>query len=159
MGTRILSWRNQERKPLWQRFEEKYIPEPMSGCWLWTAATTVAGYGQLGRAGGRGQTAWMAHRLSWELHRGPIPAGMHIDHLCRNPACVNPDHLEPVTQRENLLRGVGVSAVNAAKTHCANGHAFTPQNTYVFPRNGSRQCMMCRRAVDAKRASRKRKAG
>jgi hypothetical protein len=152
------TWRHQERKSLRQRFEEKYIPEPNSGCWLWMAALTPAGYGMIGRPGGRGQNPLMAHRASWELHRGPIPEGLHIDHLCRNPACVNPDHLEPVTQRENLLRGVGISALNSQKTHCVNGHEFTAENTYIFPRDGTRQCRACRREADAQRKPRRRAA-
>ena len=91
-----------------------------------------------------------AHRFAYELLVGPIPSDLHIDHLCRNPSCVNAagGHLEPVTQRENTLRGTGPAAVNATLTHCKNGHEFTEENTYIKTgRNGKkmRECRACRR--------------
>lgn len=146
-------WRHQERKSLSIRFEEKYIPEPMSGCWLWTASLTDSGYGQIGSPGGRGLRPMEAHRAAWELYRGKIPDGLDIDHLCRNRACVNPDHLEPVSRQINLLRGIGIPAINAAKTHCKHGHEFTPENTYIHTIKGhtQRQCLTCRREVECRR--------
>lgn len=108
-------------------------------CWEWTSGRTAAGYGRFYLAK---RKPVYAHRYTWELLRGSIPDGLQIDHLCRNRACCNPDHLEPVTNRENGLRGVGAAAVNARKTHCKHGHEFTPENTYEGPRG--RQCRRCR---------------
>ena len=105
------------------------------------------GYGEVtvrSPTAAKGYTTAMAHRIAYEKANGPIPAGMQIDHLCRNRACVNPSHLEAVTQRENLLRGTGTPAKNAAKTQCKHGHPFDATNTYVKP-NGSRQCRACAR--------------
>lgn len=124
------------------RFAAKYRIDPETGCWVWTGATKSNGYGSFG-AGGRGGTVY-AHRWSYEHHVGPIADGLHVDHLCRNRACVNPAHLEPVTARVNLLRGEGVTASRAAQTHCKRGHPYDEANTYVKP-NGSRDCRACRR--------------
>lgn len=89
----------------------------------------------------------LAHRVAYEQARGPIPEGLELDHLCRNRACVNPDHLEPVTHRENLLRADTFAARHAAQTHCVNGHEFTPDNTYIRTRpEGGRECRACRKA-------------
>lgn len=109
------------------------------GCWNWTASRQArASYGQI-NVGGR---PMLAHRVAWELERGPVPAGMQLDHLCRNRACVNPAHLEPVTLRVNVLRGVGPTAVNAAKTECKRGH--TLDDAYVY--KGMRFCRTCQLA-------------
>lgn len=100
------------------------------------------------RIGGRNRFTH-SHRFAYELLVGPVPEGMQLDHLCRNRWCCNPEHLELVTPRENTLRGVGPSAVNAVKTHCKNGHEFTPENTRVDQRTGERGCWTCRRAISA----------
>ena len=128
----------------------KIDPEPMSGCWLWNGARTGSdrAYGQ----------AWLngrhlAHRLVYRLLRGPIPDGLHLDHLCRNRCCVNPDHLDPVTGRENTIRGTGFIARNVARTHCPQGHALSGENLYLW--HGHRHC----RACDSDRATRRRLAG
>lgn len=91
---------------------------PITGCWIWSGYRYPRGYGKA-CFGGRYVSA---HRLSYVVNKGPIPEGLVIDHLCRNILCVNPDHLEAVTMRENVLRGVGLTAVNNLKTHCVNGH-------------------------------------
>jgi hypothetical protein len=107
-------------------------------CWIWTGPLGRGGYG---RAKFDGVTMY-AHRFAYELLVGPIPEGLSLDHLCRARDCVNPEHLEPVTHRENCLRSAGPTAINAAKTHCIRGHEFTPENTIVRA-GGSRNCREC----------------
>ena len=108
-------------------------------CWEWTGCTVRGGYGIIG--GERGRERVYVHRAAYELMKGPIPDGLYIDHLCRNPRCCNPAHLEPVTHRENTLRGVSPPAVNIKKTHCLRGHEFTEANTYRW--KGTRICRTC----------------
>lgn len=128
-------------RPPVDRFAEK-VALTESGCLVWLAGVTGDGYGRF-RPGGRQTQTTLAHRWSYEHHVGPIPKGLHLDHLCRNPPCVNPDHLEPVTCRENSLRGTGFVAVNAAKTHCPAGHPYSGENLYTY--GWSRACRTCRR--------------
>lgn len=116
-----------------------------SGCWLWEGATEKGGYGLMKR--GAGLNHGMVHRLAYEAWRGPIPEGLQIDHLCRVRNCVNPDHLEAVTPRQNVMRGRTPAAANAAKTHCPRGHEYSVQNT----RRGSKGERCCR-ACDRDRA-------
>jgi hypothetical protein len=136
------------RKPVAERIQKFIIPEPNSGCHLWLGSMNEFGYGKIGR-GGKYGGATKAHLVCYEIANGPVPKGMELDHLCRNPACVNPDHLEPVTRRENILRGSGpkiTKARHAARTHCRNGHELTPENTMIrkLP-NGwiGRRCRIC----------------
>lgn len=120
------------------------------GCWLWQGAITT-GYGRF--ASPRTQLHY-AHRFAYERLVGPVPDGLTLDHLCRVRACVNPRHLDAVPMRTNLLRGIGIVAVNAKKTHCINGHALDLLNTYRMPRG--RACKTCRYAH--KKAWRQRQA-
>lgn len=129
-------------RPLEDRFWEKVAFSDWSGCWEWTAAKSDGGYGRF-RTGGRSSPFVVAHRIAYELLAGPIPDGLVIDHLCRNRACVNPTHLEPVTQRVNTLRGVGLSAINAARTHCPQGHPYEGRNL-MTTKDGFRQCRACK---------------
>lgn len=106
-------------------------------CWPWLAST-MEGYGYFDeRPFGTGR----AHRIAYMLLVGPIPAGLSLDHLCRNRGCVNPAHLEPVTWQVNLLRGRTIPAVNAAKTHCPAGHPYDEANTYWW--RNQRTCRTC----------------
>jgi hypothetical protein len=116
------------------------------GCWEWLGALNPDGYGKFRQK--------MVHRLSYEAAGGVIPPGFHIDHLCRNTRCFNPDHLEAVTPLENTLRGVGPTSIAARRQHCQAGHDYTPENTYVIPKTGHRRCKTCARAYVARAASR-----
>ncbi len=110
------------------------------GCWLWMGGVNRDGYGHIR---GYENRRIGVHRFAYELLVGSIPEGLEIDHLCRVRRCVNPEHLEPVPHRVNVLRGQAPSSANAHKTHCVHGHEFTPENTYVEPSNGYRKCRTC----------------
>jgi len=113
---------------------------------VWTKSTTSNGYGQIANSGRPNRV----HRVAYEHLVGPIPPGMHLDHLCRNLLCCNPLHLEPVSQGENTRRGVSHARRSAAakvKTHCARGHELTDDNVYVT-KTGARSCRACKRIAE-----------
>lgn len=132
------------------------IEKQENGCWEWTATHNNQGYGQFRI----GNFTAKAHRISYMMFVGPIPDGLELDHLCRNRSCVSPEHLEPVTSQENTLRSpIAVAAINAAKTHCLNGHEFTPENTYMQGKHlQNRGCRECQRNRQRAWNANKRKA-
>lgn len=111
--------------------------EKTDTCWFWTASRTTAGYGKVAV---QQSVIVSAHRFAYELLIGPIPLGLQLDHLCRQRLCVNPWHLEPVTNAENSRRG----AKGRLVTHCVHGHEYTPENTRIRS-NGRRGCRECER--------------
>jgi hypothetical protein len=131
--------RTYTRRPPEERFWEKV--DKSSDCWIWTGAK-IRGYGTFMVATRKDVRA---HRWSYEQANGPIPPGLVINHLCRNPACVRPDHLEAVTQRENLRYSDQILKVRSAATHCKNGHELSPDNLLARG-DGYRGCKACHRA-------------
>lgn len=142
-----------------------YIDMTADGCWIWTGARSTGNYGRI-FFGGR---VLQAHRVVYQLHRGPIPEGLELDHICHTAdtscpggescphrPCVNPDHLQPVTGRENKVRGRSPAAKYAANTHCPQGHPFSPENTYIW--RSSRICRTCRVAAQRKMPPRPRRS-
>ena len=140
-----------DRPPLADRFWAKV--EKTDTCWIWRGHIMANGYGRMGIGGGRTR---LAHALACELLYGcPVPEGLEGDHLCRNPPCVNPMHLEWVTHRENIRRGQNHVATYMDATHCQRGHPFDAVNTYIH-RNGSRQCLACAKEATKQWKRRKR---
>jgi hypothetical protein len=136
-----------------ERFDAKWLPEPNTGCWLWTASTNNGGYGFIGV----NRRVQMAHRVGYELYRGPIPDGMTLDHLCRVTCCVNPCHMEPVSMRANILRGHGVAGKFARRTHCKNGHELSGDNVSSRSDSRARVCVTCH--LEGARRSYERRKG
>lgn len=136
--------------PLVERFWEKVDLHLDDRCWEWLGAKNPSGHGRI-VIGNRKQAP--AHRVAYEFCVGPIPEGAHLDHLCGNPSCVNPKHLEPVSLWENLRRAPNTPAViNAAKTHCPQGHPYDEANTCHS--NGRRSCRACARQAQRDRYAR-----
>lgn len=129
--------------PTIDRFWKHVCPEPNSGCWLWVDGLSGLGYATIA-VGSRydgTENKILAHIFAYTYYIGPVPPGLELDHKCRIPSCCNPDHLEPVTHRINLLRGVGPSAMRARQTHCIHGHPFDKANTRIVKHG--RQCREC----------------
>lgn len=115
-----------------QRFMSKISIK--GNCWVWTGSKDKDGYGQVSL----NNKTHLAHRISYELFNDTIPNGLTIDHLCKNTSCVNPDHLEIVTIKENIHRGESFSAINSRKTHCPKGHKYSGVD-----KRGHRICNTC----------------
>ena len=148
-----------KKRPAEERFWEKVDRSGgPNACWKWTAGTDGNGYGQFYPTRDK---VVPAHRFAYELMIGPIPAGLELDHVkargCTSKRCVNPAHLEPVTHRENTLRGNSLSARRARQTHCIRGHPFDEANT-LRDADGSRRCRACHREEERRRKERKRLA-
>lgn len=135
--------------------KESGYPTP---CLIWVGTLSSKGYGVLGQR----KQQFYAHRVAYEAWYGEIPKDRTprpvLDHLCRNPSCVNADHLDLVTDRVNVLRGESFAAVNFLKTHCAHGHEFSPENTRIDGRTGERVCRECKRIRGRVYDARRRKA-
>lgn len=114
--------------------------DPQTGCWEWMSTLNQSGYGKVTYR----YKQMLAHRAMYGLVRGPIPNGLGLDHLCRNTRCINPDHLEAVTQKENVMRGNSFMAARSRQTHCVHGHPLDSINTQVRS-NGRRRCLACRK--------------
>lgn len=120
-------------------------------CWVWTGAVNFEGYARLRVRGHKSK--WAIHRASYEVFVGPIPEGLTIDHLCRNPSCINPEHLEPVPMVVNIKRGFGIGMLNAMRTACCRGHEFVPGSYNMAKTRTSefRRCLVCRRETERAR--------
>ena len=142
--------------PAIERFHEKIERIPFSTCWWWTGSADKRGYGHFFPM--RGQCE-MAHRVAFMLYKGPIGDGLQVHHVCENKSCVNPEHLEAVTPRVNLLASNTVNKRNAAKTQCPRGHPLSGENLVLEVRRSGliRTCRECKRVQ--LRESRARRKG
>lgn len=139
------------------RFGDRILIGDSGQCWEWMGGKHK-GYGRIYQARTDGRSYYArAHRVAYELLVGPIPEGTELDHLCRNPGCVNPSHLEPVPHVENVRRGLAgkVNHRNSRKTHCPEGHPYDEKNT-AYRSTGKRACLACQRARDRARAGKRR---
>lgn len=146
-GTLPKEWTREQRKPvpIEAKLEKWKSINPETGCWEWTRTLSEDGYGKVPISGSRYGSV---HRISYQIAKGEIPDGFELDHLCRNRRCFNPDHLEPVTRRTNVVRGLlpGMMKRKAvSQTHCKNGHLLFGENLVLQgPEKKFRVCRICR---------------
>lgn len=145
--TRFIPGHQRRTRADWRPLFWKRVRKLKNGCWQWLGSSQRDGYGHFTVERVTERWTKTAHKVAYELLVGPVPNGLVLDHVkCHNKWCVNPSHLEPVTQLVNLLRSPQtVNSINKAKTHCKHGHEFTPENTYLRPDNGNRMCKACNR--------------
>lgn len=139
--------------PIAERLDRRSERDPSSGCLVWTGYLDPNGYGRMTAT--HDSKSKLAHVIAYQTFVGPVPDGLELDHLCRNRACIAVEHLEPVTHRENILRGQTRAARNMSVTHCPRGHPFDDANTYR-DRRGWRGCLACRRAAARERYRQRR---
>lgn len=139
----VSEWTDKDQR----RFDSKVAWVPATGCMVWKSTWNSGGYGCIKYRGRH----LLAHRLAWVLEHGEPADGLELDHLCRVRSCVNTDHLEPVTSRENVRRGVGSAAIEATRTHCPHGHPYEPPNLRVCGVTGKRYCRACATRVNQER--------
>jgi HNH endonuclease len=134
------------------------VEQTPTDCWEWTGYRMKNGYGTIGVSHGGGTK--LTHRVVYEALVGPVPEGTELDHLCRNRACVNPNHLEAVTRHINIVRGQGPAATKeraARRAHCRHGHPWDDSNTHISPQ-GRRVCRACKREAAKRQRARRRSA-
>lgn len=134
---RLVTARHIDR--FWSRVDQS------ADCWTWSGRIDPGGYGRFDIWDGTKTRTVLAHRFAYFTAHGKIPGDLPLDHLCRNTACVRPEHLDAVPQAINMLRGESPYARKARQTHCKHGHEFTPENTYYHPTRGTRNCRTCQR--------------
>lgn len=144
-----MNTRGVKATPAFRRLWGKFLISD-EGCWEPTVSRDRYGYGQI-EEGGRPRKA---HIVVWEAINGPVPEGLELDHLCRNPGCLRPDHLEAVTHAENVRRGLA-GVLGPKPVHCSSGHEYSPANTYITA-TGSKVCRACRVRHNAEYRRRKR---
>ena len=128
-----------------EKFHDKYAVDPDTGCWNWTDVPGDHGYGTISEAPAPMQRrTLLAHRVSYELHKGPIPDGLVVDHMCNNRRCVNPDHLQAITHEANIKRSPAPHVQRWLTGRCIRGHDLTdPEVAYIRPDNGRPMCRVC----------------
>lgn len=148
---------SRRREDKFVKFAARVLPDPSTKCWNWIGGISRNyGYFMFGsRTQGTFDTT-LAHRFSYVMFRDAIPAGLELDHLCRNTRCVNPNHLEPVTPKENVFRSNSFQGINARKTSCLRGHHLSGYNLIICNQGKSRRCRICKNSNSVLFRSRKK---